>query len=264
MRIQSTPRYGHAVVVGASLAGLLAARVLAKRFERVTLIERDALPDGPEPRKGVPQARHVHALLIRGERIIGGLFPDLVPALLERGAMPVRFGRDLRWHHFGTWKVRFESALRGIAVSRPCLEFEIRRRLVEIANVRVIDSSIVTRFMADWDRSRITGVYWRGRSSIVPDEPLHADLVVDASGRGSQTPQRLRELGYERPEESHVRVNFGYASRIFETPAGSRDWKGPVRGGPSTCTARRPGVPDGGQPLDGDAVRLARRASPDR
>jgi 2-polyprenyl-6-methoxyphenol hydroxylase-like FAD-dependent oxidoreductase len=226
METPQTLRHGHAIVIGGSLAGLLAARVLARHFEQVTIVERDHLPNGPEPRKGVPQARHVHALLIRGEQIIEGLFPGIVTTLLEAGATPVRSGHDVRWHHFGCWKLGFDSPLRTITLSRPLLEFHVRKRLVELPNVRILDGTVVTRYAADWDCSRLTGVHIRGRGSIsMLDEPLRADLVVDASGRGSQTPQRLEELGYERPEESLVKVNFGYASRIYERPRGSRDWQ---------------------------------------
>jgi 2-polyprenyl-6-methoxyphenol hydroxylase-like FAD-dependent oxidoreductase len=219
-------QHGHAIVIGASLAGLLAARVLADRFERVTILERDHLPTGPEARKGVPQARHVHALLIRGEQVMERLFPGFAKQLIEGGANPVRSGYDVRWHHFGCWKLGFESDLRTLALSRPFLEFHVRQRLLQCPNVRVLDGTVVTRYAADWDCSRVTGVFIRGRHSItMADEPLQADLVVDASGRGSQTPQRIEELGYARPEESLVKVNFGYASRIYERPRGSRDWQ---------------------------------------
>lgn len=53
----------HAIVIGGSIAGLVAARVLADHFARVTVIERDRFPEKPEFRKGVPQSRHLHALL---------------------------------------------------------------------------------------------------------------------------------------------------------------------------------------------------------
>jgi 2-polyprenyl-6-methoxyphenol hydroxylase-like FAD-dependent oxidoreductase len=88
--------YGHAVVIGGSLAGLLSARVLSDHFVKVTLVERDRLPQSAEPRKGVPQGRHVHVLLIMGEQILSQLFPDLLPALMEAGATRVDMGEDLR------------------------------------------------------------------------------------------------------------------------------------------------------------------------
>ncbi|MGH6814884.1 MAG: FAD-dependent oxidoreductase, partial [Hyphomicrobiaceae bacterium] len=77
----------HAIVVGAGMAGLVAARVLADRYDRVTLIERDALPIGPEWRKGVPQGRHPHALLGRGREVLEELFPGLTQELIDRGAV---------------------------------------------------------------------------------------------------------------------------------------------------------------------------------
>jgi 2-polyprenyl-6-methoxyphenol hydroxylase-like FAD-dependent oxidoreductase len=56
----------HAVVIGGSMAGLLAARVLVDHFERVTIVERDAYPSQPTSRQGLPQASHVHVLLTQG------------------------------------------------------------------------------------------------------------------------------------------------------------------------------------------------------
>ena len=75
-----------AVVLGASMGGLLAARVLADFFRTVTVMERDVLPDDPAKRRGVPQGRHVHALLSGGSQILGGLFPGLLDGLVVDGA----------------------------------------------------------------------------------------------------------------------------------------------------------------------------------
>ena len=218
-------RHGHAVVIGASIAGLLAARVLSEHFERVTIVERDTLTDDGDTRRGVPQARHVHALLTRGQQIMSELFPDLVPALVSRGATQVVLGRDLRWHHFGCWKKHYDSTLAMVSASRGCLEQEIRRRVRQLPNVRILEGTAVTRYVADWERARITGVCVRGRSADTLEDEMHADLVVDAGGRGSQTPRRLAELGYRQPLETQVRIGMGYATREFERPPGARDWK---------------------------------------
>jgi 2-polyprenyl-6-methoxyphenol hydroxylase-like FAD-dependent oxidoreductase len=215
---------GHAVVIGASLAGLLAARVLASHFKRVTVIERDRLIESTEPRRGVPQGRHVHALLARGQDIISEFFPNLGNTLIEHGALPFTFA-DLRWYHFGVWKKRFASALTGVAATRPFLEYEVRTALRAFRNVNIVDETVVSRFLSDPQRVRLTGVRVRARGQDEPEREIHADVVVDASGRGSQTPQRLAELGYLKPEEAFVKSDRIYATRLYERPAHIRDWK---------------------------------------
>jgi len=221
----STPRLGRAVVIGASLAGLMAARVLAKHCERVTVIERDSLQEGAAPRKGCPQGRHVHVLLKRGQLAMESLFPGLKKALLMRDATELDNGSDMRWHHFGRWKSHFDSDITTISVSRPALEYEIRRRVAMLPNVHIVTGAAFTRFAVDWEYSRITGVFARANGPDSLEDLVRADLVVDASGRGSQTPRLLKELGYSPPPESAIRVNFGYASRIYERPRGDRDWR---------------------------------------
>lgn len=214
---------GHAVVIGASMAGMLAARVLASHFQRVTVIERDKLPTAAEPRRGVPQGRHVHALLARGQHILNEFFPGLTSTLLERGAVPFTFN-DLRWHHFGVWKKRPASSVSGVAATRPFLEHEVREALRAGRNVSFVDETVVTRYLTDRQSARVTGVRVRARSNETPEREITADVVVDASGRGSQTPQRLAELGYSKPEELLVKSDRQYATRLYERPAHIRDW----------------------------------------
>ena len=117
--------FGDAVVIGGSMAGLLAARVLADFFETVTVIERDERSELPEPRRGVPQGRHAHGLLLRGQDTICRLFPGVREELLAAGAMPVNMGRDVKWFHFGVWKCRYHSALDFISASRPLIEWTL-------------------------------------------------------------------------------------------------------------------------------------------
>jgi 2-polyprenyl-6-methoxyphenol hydroxylase-like FAD-dependent oxidoreductase len=207
-----------ALVIGGSIAGLTAARVLADCFEEVLLLERDALPDAPELRKGVPQGRQQHALLARGEQILEGLFPGLIASLVEDGAVRFDFGRDLCWHHFGREKLRFDSGVLTTTMSRPLLEHAVRRRVLALPNVRILDRCEVTGLCASEDRQRIVGVRTRRRDGAAsPDEQeeLPGELVVDACGRGSSTPRWLTELGHARPEETAVRVNVCYATRLY-------------------------------------------------
>lgn len=205
-----------AVVIGGSIGGLVAARVLADHFGEVAVVERDAIPDDlREARKGVPQARQLHGLLAQGERILNDLFPGFTGELLQDGAIAYDFGLGLAWHHHGAWKPRFETGVRTVCMTRPLLEAHVRRRAFALPRVRRLDQREVVELSASPDRSRITGVVVRQRDEGGQIERLPAELVVDASGRGSRTPAWLEALGYQRPDESTIQVRVGYASRQY-------------------------------------------------
>jgi 2-polyprenyl-6-methoxyphenol hydroxylase-like FAD-dependent oxidoreductase len=211
----------HAVVMGGSMAGLLQARVLSERFEQVTILERDLLPEGPDHRKAVPQGAHNHGLLARGLSILTRLFPDLVPSMLEGGAVQADFSR-CAWHHFGVWKRVFETGIPGMIQSRPFLEWHVRRRVAALPNVRLLVDHRVQALTTTPDRKRVTGV----RLTTPDGAPLElaADWLVDATGRGSRTPELLESLGFRRPPESVVDVGVGYASRVYRRTRYPGDW----------------------------------------
>ncbi len=216
----------NAVVIGASIAGLLAGRVLSDHFEHVTIIERDQLTEDMEPRKGVPQGRHVHVLLKKGAFLLSELFPDLSSTLIQSSVPYLDSIEDVRWHHFGVWKARFSSNIRGYSQSRPLLEISIRDRVAARANVHFIDACEVTQLCANDDNTRVTGVQLRHQNVNHLEEELAADLVVDASGRGSRASQWLMSLGYDKVKESIVKVDIGYASCIYRRPCQKHlDWK---------------------------------------
>jgi pimeloyl-ACP methyl ester carboxylesterase len=98
---------GHAIVIGASMGGLLAARALADHFDQVTILERDALPQFCEPRKGVPQGRHTHGLLARGREVLEQLFPGLGEELVAEGAISGDVVDGARLIVFGAWPIGF-------------------------------------------------------------------------------------------------------------------------------------------------------------
>jgi 2-polyprenyl-6-methoxyphenol hydroxylase-like FAD-dependent oxidoreductase len=221
---QNTFDRRHAVVIGGSMAGLLAARVLSDHFAHVTMIERDQLINDAEPRKGVPQGRHVHALLARGAIIMGEYFPDLFPTLARDGAILVST-RDVRWNQLGVWMAPVRSPFKISFQSRPFLEQHVREQLAARDNVRIMDACEVSQLCAHNDR--ITGVILRSRAGERHEEELAADLVVDASGRGSRAPQWLNSLGYGQVQETSVKIEVGYATRIYRYPAHlPADWKG--------------------------------------
>lgn len=214
----------HAVVIGGSMAGLIASRVLAAHFERVTLVERDRLARGPEPRKGVPQEQHAHGLLKKAVDILEGYFPGLFEQLVREGANAVDMS-EVSWFHFGNWQARALPGLLLYIQSRSLLDAVVRSRLPELENLQLLGECEVVRPVANEARSALRGVEVRRRGQEA-SELLEAELVVDASGRGSRMPRWLEELGLPRVEESHVRIDVGYASRLYRKPANLvANWK---------------------------------------
>lgn len=204
-----------AIVIGASMGGLLAARALADHFERVTLLERDVFPPAGEHRKGVPQGRHVHALLVAGLEILENYFPGLTQTLADRGANYGDVGQKARWFNNGGYHIPSICGRNGLAVTRPGLEAEVRARLLALPNVRVVEGCDVLGLLATPDNGRVTGVRLLRRRPGSAEETMAADLVVDAGGRGSRSPAWLQALGYERAPEEVVRVDLAYTSCLY-------------------------------------------------
>jgi 2-polyprenyl-6-methoxyphenol hydroxylase-like FAD-dependent oxidoreductase len=214
----------HAAVLGASMAGLLAARGLSDFFETVTVVERDVLPDSPANRRGVPQGRHPHGLLTRGAQVLEELFPGLLDELVLAGA-PYFDGRDLSKLHYNLGGHRAVSTgsaqdFNAYVLTRPFLEYHVRRRVRAVGNVTLLDDYDVVELRSTPDRGRITGVRTVNRRSG-EESTLAADLVVDATGRGARTPAWLESLGYGRPVEEHVVVHLTYASLALRMPPGA-------------------------------------------
>lgn len=218
----------HAIVIGSSIAGMTAARVLSNHFDHVTVIERDQLLlNSNDFRKGVPQARHPHLLMLRGQEIIEELFPGTVAELLATGAEPINLGKDWKWHSFGGTRPHFESDIVMTACSRPLLENAIARRLTSNPKISVLSDSQVVGLCVSEDKSYVTGVtVVSSNNEQNPLSQLKADLVVDASGRSSKAPEWLKNLDFTPPQETRVNAFPGYATRIYERPAGfSATWK---------------------------------------
>ena len=199
-----------ALVIGGSMAGLLAARILSDHYEHVTIFERDELPATAEPRKGVPQGRHAHALLGGGRLALEELFPGLTQRLLDTGA-PQGSGR---FFSNGGFFCRIPDGPKALFVSRPRLEHEVRARVRALPNVRMIERCDVLGFSSSQDVTRISGLRVQ-RHDENAEELISADLVADASGRGSRTPAWLEALGYAAPEVERVDVGMGYATRHY-------------------------------------------------
>jgi len=190
------------------MAGLLASRVLSDHFEQVSLIERDRLPALAEQRRGVPQGRHTHGLLASGRSVLEKLFPGISEALLKAGAVSGDIARDFRWFFEGACLSRHASGLNGLLMTRPLLEAAVRKRVLAIPRVIRRDELNVEELVVDPKSGRVTAV--RAGGQVLP-----GDLVVDATGRGSRSPQWLEELGYKKPVEDVVQVGLGYTTRFF-------------------------------------------------
>lgn len=201
-----------AIVIGGSMAGLLAARVLADHFQKVTVVEKDDVCEGPGQRKGVPQGAHVHTLLLKGQEIVSELLPGLREALVAGGAIEMDAG-IVDWYQSGVWKLRVPTGWRGLLQSRPFLEWEVRRRVSSLPNVDFLWGGKTAGLLAAANGREIEGVKVERKTG--GSEDLRADLVVDASGRGSQAPQWLAALGFPVPEQTEVESGVAYVTRVF-------------------------------------------------
>ena len=204
----------HALVIGASVAGLVAARALADSYERVTVIDRDILPRDPQPRRGTPQSRQAHALLTRGRAALDELFPGFSDEMIAAGGVPGDSQGDFRWYLDGYPLRPTKSGLTAIALSRPAVEHLIRARVAALPGIDIIDSTEVLGLLTD-DSLRVTGVQVRGRTPGVAESAIAADLVVDATGRGSRARRWIEDLGYPTPVRSEVRIDVAYVSRHY-------------------------------------------------
>ncbi len=220
----------HALVIGAGMAGLMTARVLADFFDQVTLIERDTLPEHPVHRKGVPQAHHLHNLLVRGWRNLEYLFPNLEHDLTAAGANAIEWPSDLVWLGRAGWSPRVRTGLTTFSATRYLLEWAVRERVKGYPNITFRQNLSVTGLLTTPDNQRVTGVqvvpHPKPEGDNTSPTDYTADLVVDASGRSSRTPQWLEALGYPAPPQETINPYVGYATRYYTVPDDpERDWK---------------------------------------
>ena len=195
-----------AIVIGGSMSGLLAARVLSDFFAEVVVIERDSLAREGEHRRGVPQSRHAHGLLAGGSDELEDLFPAILDELVEAGALRADVVNDGLWHFEGAPLRRSPSGTNGILLSRPLLEGGVRKRVRALRNVTIVDGVSVRGLLhAD---GRVVGVN-------TDTETLRADLVVDCSGRASKSLKWLAAMNFPRPLEEEVEMNVAYTTRLF-------------------------------------------------
>ncbi|MEU7283560.1 FAD-dependent monooxygenase [Streptomyces sp. NPDC045431] len=204
-----------AVVLGGGMAGMLSAAVLAGHGSDVTIVEGDAFPDRPDPRKGLPQGYHNHMFMSGGVRAADTLLPGLSDALYAAGAKRRGMPADLLTLSAEGWYRRHRTGDAHVLLcSRALLDHTLRERVLADPRITLIESAKVTGL--DGSAARITGV--RIERDGDPARTLPADFVVDATGRRSKAAAWLTELGLPEVQEDRVDAGFAYASRLYEAP----------------------------------------------
>jgi 2-polyprenyl-6-methoxyphenol hydroxylase-like FAD-dependent oxidoreductase len=213
--MSTEPIGAHAVVLGAGMAGLLTARILADLYDEVIVIDRDDLPAGAQGRLGVPQGAHAHALLARGVQLLDELFPGFTADLVADGATVGDVLGDVRMSFSGHRLSRSTTGLTALSVSRPFLEAHVRARVEQLGTVTLLQRCDVLGLVAASDRRRIVGVRLLRRRDHSAEELMATDTVVDATGRLSRAPAWLDALGIDAAREDRVEVGLAYASRRY-------------------------------------------------
>lgn len=223
MTLDTVPRYTptrvddsgeHAVVIGGSMAGLLAARVLADQFGAVTVIERDPLSDQLTTRKGVPQAQHPHVLLEAGRATLEDLFPGYGEDLISAGGLVIDGLTDFRHYENGDFLADGPTRLPMYAASRPLFELIARRHVSNLSGVHIRSNCQWMDYLVNGSASSVDGVVVR--TDEATQEEIAADLIVDATGRTSRTPTWLEEHGYTPPPVEEVHIDIAYSTTLLE------------------------------------------------
>ncbi|WP_077210908.1 NAD(P)/FAD-dependent oxidoreductase [Bacillus dakarensis] len=211
-----------AIIIGGGISGKLVSRVLAPFFKEVVIIERDHSMNSPNPRKGAPQGKHIHALLDAGEAGLEQLFPGIMKRCQSTGAVNIHSTKELHWYHHGHWKLRYNSGYRTTLQSRPHLEWHIYQYIKELENVSIRYNTTVQDFLYQSNDNAITGVVIKTDNS--EPETLMADLVVDASGTSSLSTKLLKKYGYTIPEDK-VKIDLSYITKTYQLQTSpDKDW----------------------------------------
>jgi 2-polyprenyl-6-methoxyphenol hydroxylase-like FAD-dependent oxidoreductase len=210
-----------AVVLGGSMAGLCAARVLRDGFEEVVVIERDSLPNGPAVRGGAPQTSQPHSMLEAGRVTLEDFFPGFDAAVQAAGGLKLDMSNDVVWYDRGGTAAETDADLPALYASRPLFEHVVRERIRDDDAIRIRDGCHFVDYDHDAGAERVTGVRFRDEDGV--ERTLDAALTVDATGRTSRTPAWLERQGYPVPETDRVTIDVTYSTvRITRPPSEQR------------------------------------------
>ena len=208
---------GKAIVIGGSIAGLLAARVLSDYFEEIILIEKDNYVEDDQVRNGVPQANHVHILLVKGREILQDFFPELEEDLVKKGANKIDFLNDSRYHLPSGLAPKFSSGIITFTCTRTLLENAIRHQIQKISKIKIEKGKHITSLVLE--KSNKVSLKTKD------NERIHGELIVDCTGRNTKTPSWLEDIGFPKLEETKIDSFVGYATRRYIPPKNDRTWK---------------------------------------
>ncbi|MEU8006800.1 FAD-dependent monooxygenase [Catellatospora sp. NPDC049111] len=209
-----------AVVLGGSIAGLMAARVLSDHADEVLIIERDPQDTGDDPRPGVPQGSQVHGLLPAGQIQFERWFPGFIQEAIAAGAVVPPYGA-FEFVMNGSLRtakpVRLEQP--GLVGTRPFLEGLVRRRTLAVPNIRFVSGRAEGLIVED---GRVVGARYEGEQGSTE---VRADLVVDGMGRSSRLSDWLEGHGFARPPMQRMGIKLNYATATFRRdPAMGDTW----------------------------------------
>ncbi|MFV2174377.1 FAD-dependent oxidoreductase [Actinomadura sp. LOL_016] len=203
------------IVLGGSLTGLFAAGALAESYREVVLVDRDQLVGVREARRGAPQARHINGLLAAGSRAMEDLFPEITAQMVTAGCPLTDLAGTVRWYFNGRALAQARAGLTNVAARRPIMEAHVRERVQGFGNVVFMEGYDILGLVTSTDGTTVTGARVQSRAEGAAEEELTADLVIDATGRGSRTPVWLEQLGYGRVEEEGTKIGLGYGTRHY-------------------------------------------------
>jgi len=207
-----------AIVIGGSIAGLLAARVLSDHFEEVVLLEKDNFTDDGKARNGAPQANHVHILLVKGKEILQEFFPELEMNLIKKGASKIDFLNDSRYRLPSGWAPKFRSGIITFACTRTLLENTIRHQVQKISKIKIANGKRITSLVLEKPNKVIL--------KTKENEEIRGDLIVDCTGRNTKTPFWLEGIGFTKPKETKIDSFVRYATRRYIPSKNvERKWK---------------------------------------
>ncbi|MGW2822933.1 FAD-dependent oxidoreductase [Streptomyces sp. NPDC001443] len=245
------------LVIGGSIAGMLAAAAVKDHADSVEIIEAHELPQGPAPRIGVPQAAHIHFLHAGGAQAVESLLPGTIDQLLAAGANRIPMTTDMVVYSPEGWYRRWQRPTHFmISASRDLTDAVVRAQVLKDPRVSVRTNTKVVALLGD--RRKVTGV--RAQGADDHETTLHADLVIDASGRSTRTPRWLTQLGITNLVEKRVDSGLVYASRVYRAPVPTRDW--PMVGVQADPRLPRPGNSGGLLPIEGDRWHISLMGAP--